>query len=55
MFKRENLETNPYLIFKMNANIEIPVTAIYKEKKISSICTNLAIIREVKSFGKRIP
>ncbi len=47
MFKRENLESNPYLIFKMNANLEIPVTAIYKDKKISAICTNLAIIREV--------
>lgn len=54
MFKRENLETNPYLIFKMNANIEIPVTAIYKEKKISSICTNLAIIREALSKSTSI-
>lgn len=46
MFTREHLETNPYIVFKMNSSLEIPVTAIYKDKKISSICTNLAIIRE---------
>lgn len=46
MFSRENLEKNPSLIFKMNHSLEIPVIAIYKEKRISSICTNLALIRE---------
>jgi len=54
MFKRENLEANPYLIFKMNANLEIPVTAIYKDKRVSSICTNLAIIREALSKSTSI-
>ena len=47
MFTREGMETNPYLIFKMNSSLEIPVTAIYKDKRVSAICTNLAIIREV--------
>jgi hypothetical protein len=54
MFKRENLEANPYLIFKMNANLEIPVTAMYKDKRVSSICTNLAIIREALSKSTSI-
>jgi len=54
MFTRENLETNPSLIFKMNSGLEIPVTAIYKDKRISSICTNLAIIREALSNSHSI-
>jgi len=49
MFTREGMETNPYLIFKMNSSLEIPVTAIYKDKRVSAICTNLAIIREALS------
>lgn len=48
MFIRENLEANPSLVFKMNSNLEIPVTAMYKDRKVGSICTNLAIIREVR-------
>jgi uncharacterized protein with HEPN domain len=54
MFLRENLETNPSLVFKMNSSLEIPVTAIYKDKKVSSICTNLAIIREALSNSNSI-
>jgi len=49
MFTREGMETNPYLIFKMNSSLEIPITAIYKDKRVSAICTNLAIIREALS------
>jgi hypothetical protein len=47
MFKRENLEQNPYLVFKMNQSLEIPITAIYKDKRTTAITTNLALIREV--------
>jgi hypothetical protein len=54
MFNRESLEANPYLIFKMNSSLEIPVTAIYKDKRVSSICTNLAIIREALSNASSI-
>lgn len=46
MFRRENLEQNPYLVFKMNSSLEIPITAIYKDKRIGAISTNLALIRE---------
>jgi uncharacterized protein with HEPN domain len=54
MFTRESLEANPYLIFKMNSSLEIPVTSIYKDKRVSSICTNLAIIREALSNASTI-
>jgi hypothetical protein len=46
MFTRENLETYPYIVFKMNSRLEIPITALYKDKRISTISTNLALIRE---------
>lgn len=54
MFVREHLEANAYLVFKMNSSLEIPITAIYKDKKISSICTNLAIIREALSRSSNV-
>lgn len=54
MFTREKLEANPYLVFKMNSNLEIPVTAMYKDRKVASVCTNLAIIREALSRSSSI-
>jgi hypothetical protein len=54
MFVKENLEHNSYLIFKMNPNLEVPLAAIYKEKRIVSITGNTSLIREALSKAKNI-
>lgn len=49
IFRRESLEQNLSLVSKMNSSLEIPITMIYRDKKIQSISTNLALIREALS------
>jgi hypothetical protein len=38
----------------MSSSLEIPVTAIYKEPKIETLTTNLALIREVNSHRRKL-
>eukprot|EP00331_Platyophrya_macrostoma_P031951 CAMPEP_0176436386 /NCGR_PEP_ID=MMETSP0127-20121128/17939_1 /TAXON_ID=938130 /ORGANISM="Platyophrya macrostoma, Strain WH" /LENGTH=460 /DNA_ID=CAMNT_0017819699 /DNA_START=74 /DNA_END=1456 /DNA_ORIENTATION=+ len=46
IFTKEKLGSSPQVILKMNENLEIPITALYKEKRVLAITTNLALIRE---------
>eukprot|EP00331_Platyophrya_macrostoma_P024822 CAMPEP_0176443248 /NCGR_PEP_ID=MMETSP0127-20121128/22311_1 /TAXON_ID=938130 /ORGANISM="Platyophrya macrostoma, Strain WH" /LENGTH=466 /DNA_ID=CAMNT_0017828443 /DNA_START=70 /DNA_END=1470 /DNA_ORIENTATION=+ len=46
IFTKEKLGNYPQLVFKMNESLEIPITALYKEKRVSTITTNLVLIRE---------
>lgn len=48
MFKRENLQNNAYLIYRMNNNLETPFAVIFNEFKIKSITTDYAFFLNVK-------
>jgi len=46
LFNLENLKTNRYLIKQANINFEIPMMAIYEERKIKAISSNRDLINQ---------
>lgn len=47
MFKRENLQNNSYLIYRMSNNLETPIEVIINENKIKSLCQDPTVILSV--------
>ena len=47
MFKRENLQSNAYLIYRMTNNLETPFLAIFNEFKIKSLTQDYNVFLNV--------
>lgn len=48
MFKRENLQNNSYLVYRMSNNLETPFDVVINENKIKSISEDRNLIISVK-------